>query len=117
MTTPQQSAEDRRNNAIAGLIVGALITGPAFLLAVLTMGSYGFARLFFPYSMLLTLITGNRITLGLIALAFVQFPIYGFVIGASSGEHKNHTVVGALIFLGHAAAATLCFSGLIPNFS
>jgi hypothetical protein len=100
--------------------IGALITPVAAILAIasggLGHGHYEFARLFFPYTMLLTLFAGNTITLPLIALALAQFPIYGAIIGLSV-QRRRVRAIGAIMLIAHALAAALCFSDLIPNFS
>jgi hypothetical protein len=75
-----------------------------------------FARLFFPYTLLLTRWTGNTISLPLILLALAQFPLYGGLIGLCR-DAKRAASVALLIFVAHAAAAAVCFSGAIPIFS
>jgi len=105
---------------VIGLGIGALITPVATMLAIasggLGHGHYEFARLFFPYSMLLTLISGNTITVPLRVLALAQFPIYGALIGWFAPA-RAAGVIGAIVLVAHALAAALCFSGVIPNFS
>ncbi len=105
---------------IAGVGVGAVIAPVALFLAIASGGAghghYEFARLFFPYTLLLTRLTGNSITLPLILLALAQFPLYGGLIGLCR-DAKRATFAALLIFVAHAAAAAVCFSGAIPNFS
>jgi hypothetical protein len=65
-------------------------------------------------------LTGNTITLPLIMLALAQFPLYGGLIGLGLGlgrDAKRAASAALLIFVAHAAAAAVCFSGAIPNFS
>ena len=105
---------------MAGVGVGVLIAPVALFLAIASGGAghghYEFARLFFPYTLLLTRLTGNTITLPLILLALAQFPLYGGLIGLCR-DAKRATFAALLIFVAHAAAAAVCFSGVIPNFS
>jgi|SRR5580698_6835202 hypothetical protein len=107
-------------NIIAGVGLGALIAPIALILAIASGGAghghYEFARLFFPYTMLLTRFTGDAITLPLIILALAQFPLYGGIIGLCRGAIRAASAA-ILIFVAHAVAAAGCFSGAIPNFS
>src|SRR5262245_34187547 len=80
-------------------------------------GNYVLARLFFPYTMLLTLVAGNRITVPLIVLALCQFPIYGAVIGISAQKLWVAIAAGSVILIAHTVATAFCFSGTLPNFS
>ena len=79
-------------------------------------GSYAPVKLLFPYSMLLTQLSNDTITYPLIALAFAQFPLYGFAI-AFMGLGRNVRLVASFIALLHAAFAGLCFFSLSANFS
>lgn len=105
---------------IIGLGIGILISPVAAVLAMVSGGAghghYEFARLLFPYTMLLTRIAGDTITVPLIILALVQFPIYGAFIGGFVPK-RQAWAMGAILFAVHALAAALCFSGVIPNFS
>lgn len=68
--------------------------------------------------MALTTLTGDRIITPLVALAAVQFPLYGLLLGwsAAAGRKSLWTTV-AVVIVCHAAAATYCFSGALPHFS
>ena len=105
---------------VFGAGVGALITPVAAALAVGSAGAghghYVFARLLFPYTMILTRLTGDTITLPLIVLALAQFPLYGLVIGVTRSKSAA-ILTGALLLIVHAVAAVLCFSGQLPNFA
>jgi hypothetical protein len=79
-------------------------------------GHYEFARLFFPYTMLLTRLTGDSIGLPLILLGLGQFSLYGAMVGMCRNKIDAASAVLA-IFIIHALAVFACFSGLIPNFS
>jgi hypothetical protein len=107
-------------NVVAGVGLGALIAPIALILAIASSGAghghYEFARLFFPYAMLLTRLTGDTITLPLIILALAQFPLYGGIIGLCRHAMRAAYAV-ILIFVSHAVAAAVCFWGAIPNFS
>jgi hypothetical protein len=111
-------------SVVAALYVvgGMLITPVAGVLAIASgnmgHGGYGFARLLFPYSMLLTLATGGTITNPLIALAAAQFPIYGMLLCISTLISRRFFYFAAIgIAAIHLLAAAVCFSGMIPNFS
>ena len=104
-----------------GMAIGAVITPVAAMLAIVSGGAghghYEFARLFFPYTMLLTRVADNRITIPLIVLALAQFPIYGALVGICGRKIWLGILIGGLLLAAHVIAAALCFSGLIPNFS
>ncbi len=106
---------------IVCILVGVLLTPIAALLAIASAGAghghYEFARLFFPYSMLLTRLTGDTITPPLMALALAQFPLYGLAVGLAVLKGRVGWSVVALLAVAHAIAVVLCFSGMIPNFS
>jgi hypothetical protein len=110
----------RAGPLIIGVAAGVLVTPAAVVLAVLSAGAghghYEAARALFPYTMLLTLLSGDTITLPLIALALVQFPLYGLALGLAAGKGR---LAWALLLLSaaHAVAALACFSGAVPNFS
>ena len=106
---------------ITGIAVGAVITVPAILLAAASAGAghgdYAIARLLYPYSMLLTRFTGDRISALLIALALAQFRLCGAMIGAATQHHdcRSFSVAssqGCMFWPPEHAS-----SGFIPNFS
>lgn len=104
-----------------GLAAGLLATVPAVVLAVASGGAghghYSLARLFYPYTMLLTRLAGDSITPPLVALALAQFPLYGAAIGlASPRKRLLGTIVGTISTV-HVMACCACFGGAIPNFS
>jgi hypothetical protein len=105
---------------VACLLAGVLLTPVAVFLAILSGGGghghYEFARLFFPYTMLLTRVTGDIITTPLMGLALFQFPVYGAAIGYAA-VHRRALWTFVSIAVVHAIAAGFCFSGLVPNFS
>jgi hypothetical protein len=107
-------------NALAGVGIGVVITPVAVMLAIISGGAghghYEFARLFFPYTMLLTRFVGDTITGPLIGLALAQFPLYGAVIGITRSK-PSAAVAGVLLLVAHTVAVVLCLSGVIPNFS
>jgi hypothetical protein len=111
----------RKISVIVGLGLGVAITPLAITLAIISGGAghghYEFARALFPYTMLLTRVSGDTITMPLIVLALAQFPTYGAVIGACSHRHLAVILVGATLLFAHTLVAVFCFSGIIPNFS
>lgn len=110
----------RAINFSAGIGIGVLITPVAVTLAVMSGGAghghYEFARLFFPYTMLLTRLVGDTITLPLMALALAQFPLYGEIIGFAKSK-GSAAIAAVLLVVAHTIAVIVCFSGAIPNFS
>jgi len=96
------------------LLIGALITPFALGAAIASGGAghgdYLFAKLLFPYTMLLTSLTGT-ITFPLIGLALVQFPLYGLAVGSFNA---TRTLIFLLVL--HASGTFLCFSSLLPHF-
>jgi hypothetical protein len=110
----------RANKVITGIGIGVLVTPVAVFLAVASGGAghghYEFARLFFPYTMLLTRLPDDTITLPLMVLALAQFPLYGAIIGLAASKARTALAVILLLSV-HTVAVVLCFSGMIPNFS
>ena len=121
-----QTASPTRRRSTAGrvglvalwVVAGAVLTAPVMFLAVASAGAghghYSFARLFFPIPLLLTLATGDRITDPVVA----QFPLYGLLLGVGAAVRRRafwFTLAG--IGLCQGVATTLCFAGLVPNFS
>ena len=104
---------------LVGGVIGTIITCPAIYAAIISggmgHGHYTAARALFPVPMLLTLWTNNHIGDLSIVLAFIQFPLYGVLVGATSSH--NTIVTSGLILAVHLMAAFVCFSGYIPNFS
>lgn len=97
-----------------GSVIGMAALGAAILSGGAGHGDYGAARLLFPASMLMTRVEGS---IGILAtaIALLQFPLYGALLGWS----RARASWGALILVAalHVAGAILCFSGLLPNFS
>jgi len=101
-------------------LIGVAVTPIAVIAALASAGAghghYEFARVLFPYTMLLTPLANNTIAPLLIVLAFVQFPLYGALIGLANRKSREGLVM-LILALAHLVAAALCFSGLLPNFS
>jgi len=72
--------------------IGGLVTLPAALLAVASggagHGNYLFARVLLPYTVLLTRLTHDTVTLPLIVLGLTQFPLYGAVVGLAASRGR-----------------------------
>jgi hypothetical protein len=108
--------------AISFLLSGFVITPITAVLAILSggagHGSYGIARLLYPFSMLLTRLTGDTITNSIMWIALIQFPLYFVILGTTYWVGRK-SFRPALIAIGslHALAVVACFSGLLPNFS
>jgi hypothetical protein len=107
--------------SLTGLALGLLVGLPTLALAVASAGAghgdYSFARLLFPWTMLLTRAQGDVITRPLLTLALAQFPLYGALIGATLSSGRTRTITIVAIGLFHAIADAICFSGALPNFS
>ena len=103
--------------AAIGFLVGAVVTVPAVALALSSIGDghgdYGFARLLFPFSMLLAALLTREITTPLIILALLQFPTCGAAAGVLSTRGLKGYLGLSAIALAYAIAIALCFSGLI----
>ncbi len=106
---------------LVGLAIGIALTFPALILAIVSSGighgDYVCTRLLFPYSMLLTLSDERIVHLLLIALALIQFPSYGAIIGFGLSRSKNKWLIPLVLTFIHLAFAVACFSGLLPDLS
>jgi hypothetical protein len=104
---------------VVGAVVGVLIELPALYVAIVSgragHGQYVAARALFPVPMVMTYYQGDRIGLLSISLALVQFPFYGGLIGWDLAR-KAYVAIVAVVAI-HLVAASLCFSGAVPNFS
>ena len=104
---------------VVGAVVGVLIELPALYAAIVSGGAghgqYVAARALFPVPMVMTYYEGDRIGLLSISLALVQFPFYGGLIGWALAR-KAYVAIVAVVAI-HLVAASLCFSGAVPNFS
>ena len=93
-----------------GLVIGTAIAAIAASAAVASAGgghgSYSAAKLLFPFTMLLTRLSGDVITYPLMGLALVQFPFYGWL--AASFPRQRTWLALTLV---HVAAVLVCFSG------
>jgi hypothetical protein len=102
---------------VIGLLGGVLFALPTLFIAVESGGGghgcYIEARAFFPISMLLTLLEG-RISTFSIALAVLQFPAYGALLGWSIAR-RNYLPFVAVASV-HAIAAICCFAGPLDSF-
>ena len=104
-----------RRSAAAGFgaVVGTFITGPAIALAVLSGGAghgdYGFARGLFPVPMCVAAYWTGSIEFVSIAMALVQFPLYGAAVGYfATGRRNAFAVVVLLTGAVHFLAFVLC---------
>ena len=101
-----------------GAGLGLLLGFGAIFLAMLSTGmghgDYAAARALFPASMLLTLVEGSIGPLAM-AVAFLQFPFYGGLLGWSAVREAYLPAVA--VGLLHLLGVIICFSGALPNFS
>ena len=76
-------------------------------------GDYVLARVLYPYSLLLTRLTGS-LSMPFVILAVAQFPAYGWLFGmARSRGTKWHIAAIAI----HIVSVLITFSGVLPDFS
>lgn len=113
------AAPNRFRRPLIGLALGVPVTVLALIAAIVSAGAghgdYVAARLMFPAPMLASLLSGDTIGAPSIVIALLQFPAYGALIGWTLGRQSSLPIVIAAAV--HIAAAILCFSGMIPNFS
>jgi len=104
---------------ITGLLIGLVIGTFGFTLSWLYAdgghGTYLPATIFFPYTMYLAKKIGV-ITGPLIALASIEFPAYGAIIGFAATRGKWRTASLTLILL-HSGVFILTIVNAAPNFS
>ncbi|MCT8000385.1 hypothetical protein NZL82_00665 [Sphingomonas sanguinis] len=103
---------------LMGAGIGAVITAPAILAAVMSggagHGTYVAAHVLFPFSMLLTRFEGG---IGPIAIGagLLEFPLYGALVGRAVVLKTDRVVFFAAA--AHLVASLACFSGQICGFS
>ena len=107
-------------SVISKHLVVSLVATPTFLLAAVASaggghGSYLLAKILFPFTMLSTLVFGS-IIVPAIALAVLQFPVYGLVLGRANvkGSVDTHA---AVLLLVHMLGVAACFILICDNFS
>jgi hypothetical protein len=100
-------ARTRIIGVAVGILAGVVAMDFAVFCAGGGHGTYVPATALFPFSMLSTALTGGVISPAAIGLAFLQFPIYGFVMAsATPGNRKRAIVILAAL---HVAAAVIAF--------
>jgi hypothetical protein len=107
-------------SAISKPLVVSLIATPLFLFAAVASagaghGSYMLAKILFPFTMLSTLAFGSIIAPA-IALAVLQFPFYGFILGTANVKGRFRTRPAVLLLI-HILAVAACFILIGDNFS
>jgi hypothetical protein len=105
-------------SVVWGAALGFLLGLPALVAAAMSAGAghgdYVVARALFPAPMLLTLFDSHIGMLSM-AVALLQFPIYGGLLGWT--VVRQAYLPAAIIGSVHLVAAILCFSGPLPDFS
>src|SRR5438067_12360599 len=100
---------------LMGLVFGVLVSFAALAVALVAAcgghGSYLPAKILFPYAMLITL-RWSRVTTLAAALAFIQMPLYGAVIGAAAYRKRRAKALLSLVIM-HLLSALVCI--LIAN--
>jgi hypothetical protein len=101
---------------LKGILMGVAFTPFAAFAAIVSAGgghgNYTLAKILFPYSLFLTHVSGGIITQPLIALALVQFLLYGLAV---SSFHAKRTAISILV--AHSVCVCLCFAIPSPNVS
>jgi len=100
---------------IASIIVSPVCLLLAFLSAGAGDGTYSLAKVFYPYTMLSTLMFGSIVT-PFIVLAILQYLIYGIGLGVAIATGHGRLVAISLIML-HMLAVLSCFLFIGQNFS
>jgi hypothetical protein len=105
--------------SLMGLALGALIGAACLYIAVIAggagHGTYFPAKALFPFTML-SVVFGHSITSPFIVLAFLQFPLYGLVLGALYRSPRFRLGVTSLSLL-HVAVAVVVFTFSDSSFS
>jgi hypothetical protein len=70
-------------------------------------GNYFYAKLLFPYTMLLP---------GGLAIGIVQFPFYGLSAGFAFKYPRIWLKIVGVLVVSHLIAVVICFSGVLRNF-
>jgi hypothetical protein len=101
-------------------MIVSLIATPFLLLGGVASGGAGhghyvLAKVFFPFTMLSTVLFGSIIG-PFIVIAIVQFPLYGLLIGTANEKRRVAPYATALVII-HALAVIACFVLLRENFS
>jgi hypothetical protein len=115
-------ALNRSRKFIILLLAGIAVMPIAIVLSVASggggHGNYVLARIFFPFSMLLTLIPSDARIAAIIIVSFVQYPIYGFALGRSAARSNVAFARTAMLIAAlHAMAVVICFTGVLRSYS
>ena len=98
---------------VKGILLGMILTPACFFLAMLSAGAghgnYILAKLLYPFPILATLVGDVRIP---IALAFLQFPAYGALVGYARTQGAKWYVMVAGVL--HLVAVVATFLAEVP---
>jgi hypothetical protein len=100
---------------VVSLIITPFALFSGFESAAAGHGNYFMAKLLFPFTMLSTVIL-ETITVPFILVAFLQFPIYGAVLGWMNRRSDMKYALLSLLIL-HLGAAACCLFFVGDNFS
>lgn len=102
-----------------GFLLGAALTVPALGLAVASAGAghgaYVAARGLYPWPMLSSLATGDRITTFAVVAAVLQYPAMGAWLGLR--WRRDRWRAAGWLVAWQLGGVVLAFAGLLPNFS
>jgi hypothetical protein len=101
----------QRRYILVGTLGGVALGAASIVIAVAYAGgghgTYAPAKILFPYTMCLAMAIAGSITPPLMALALLEFPLYGFSIGRAASRGQTKTVVYLIIIL-HTLTWVLC---------
>src|ERR1041384_1727040 len=106
-------------HSLIGLAIGLFVAIPCLALATFFTaaghGTYAAAKFLFPFTMFAPFF-GRSISTPFVIAAFVQFPLYGYVLGSAFGSRRVRWFVLGIAVL-HCAATTIAFLGTDEGFS
>ncbi len=94
---------------VSGVVFGAVNILIAIISAGGGHGTYTAAKILFPYTMFLAEVFATSINWPLMALAVLEFPLYGFFLGWAATRGRTKVAIYSILFL-HAVAWVLCLS-------
>jgi hypothetical protein len=109
----QNAIELRIRQYVFLIALGLCITLIGGFLSILSArgghGDYFFAKLFFPYGMIIASISRHTISILSILLSLAQFPIYCVVTAVFGVDKKKMITVISFLILCHVSAFSMCF--------
>jgi hypothetical protein len=91
------------------LIATPVLAAVVFMMAGLGHGTYVPAKILFPYTMASTALTGDNITVPFIALALLQYPLYGALLDWARAKGRLPRMLATLLVLHLVLVAAAVF--------